>query len=123
MHCWETQASRQQPFPSRRVHSSETSYVHMKLGRPQIGLIFLSLAFAISAHLAIAKRKETQAAQMDQRKQAVHALNRLTFGPRPGDVDHVMAIGLDKWIDQQLHPEKIDDSMLEARLSPLRTLR
>jgi uncharacterized protein (DUF1800 family) len=59
---------------------------------------------------------------MDQQKRAVHALNRLTFGPRPGDVDHVMAIGVDKWIDQQLHPDKIDDSALDARLSPLRTL-
>ena len=59
---------------------------------------------------------------MDEQKQAVHALNRLTFGPRPGDVDHVLAIGVDKWIDQQLHPEKIDDSALDARLSPFRTL-
>ena len=50
-------------------------------------------------------------------------LNRLTFGPRPGDVDRVMAIGVDKWIDQQLHPDKIDDSALDARLSPFRTLR
>jgi uncharacterized protein (DUF1800 family) len=33
-----------------------------------------------------------------------------------------MAIGVDKWIDQQLHPDKIDDSALDARLSPLRTL-
>jgi len=96
----------------------------MKLGRPQIGLISLLLAFALSAQLALGKRKDKQAsAQMDQRKQAIHALNRLTFGPRPGDVDHVMAIGLDKWIDQQLHPEKIDDSLLEPRLSPFRTLR
>jgi uncharacterized protein (DUF1800 family) len=53
----------------------------------------------------------------------VHALNRLTFGPRPGDVDHVLAIGVDKWIDQQLHPEKIDDSALDARLTQFRTLR
>ena len=33
-----------------------------------------------------------------------------------------MAIGVDKWIDQQLHPDKIDDSALDARLSPFRTL-
>jgi uncharacterized protein (DUF1800 family) len=96
----------------------------MKLARLQIGLIFLLLAFTVSTQLALGKKKEKQAtAQMDQRKQAVHALNRLTFGPRPGDVDHVMAIGLDKWIDQQLHPDKIDDSGLEERLSSLRTLR
>ena len=96
----------------------------MKLGRIQIGLLVLSLGFAISADLAIAKKKENLAAtQMDQRKRAVHALNRLTFGPRPGDVDRVMAIGVDQWIDQQLHPDKIDDRASDARLTPFRTLR
>ena len=95
----------------------------MKLGRIQIGLLLLSLGFAVSANLAIAKKRENlAAAQMDQRKRAIHALNRLTFGPRPGDVDRVMAMGVDQWIDQQLHPDKIDDSALDARLAPFRTL-
>jgi uncharacterized protein (DUF1800 family) len=44
------------------------------------------------------------------------ALNRLTYGPRPGDVDRVRQIGLSAWIGQQLHPEKIDDGALAARL-------
>ncbi len=96
----------------------------MKLGRIQIGLLFVLLGFAVSAEFAIAKKKENlAAAQMDQRKRAVHALNRLTFGPRPGDVQRVMAIGVDQWIDQQLRPDKIDDSALDARLTPFRTLR
>jgi uncharacterized protein (DUF1800 family) len=69
------------------------------------------------------KKDKPAAAQMDQRKRAVHALNRLTFGPRPGDVDHLVAIGVDQWIEQQLHPDKMDDRALEARLSPFRTLR
>ena len=95
----------------------------MKLGRIQIGLLLLSLGFAISADMAIAKKKENlAAAQTDQRKRAIHALNRLTFGPRPGDVDRVMAMGVDQWIDQQLHPDKIDDSALDPRLAPFRTL-
>src|SRR6202142_43878 len=99
----------------------------MKFGRLQIGLalLLLMLGFAVSAQLALGRKKEKQASaasQMDQQKRVVHALNRLTFGPRPGDVDRVMAIGGDKWIDQQLHPDKIDDSALDARLSPLRTL-
>jgi uncharacterized protein (DUF1800 family) len=34
----------------------------------------------------------------------------------------VLQIGVDKWIDQQLHPESIDDSAANARLAPLRTL-
>jgi uncharacterized protein (DUF1800 family) len=62
-------------------------------------------------------------AEMDERQRAVHALHRLTFGARPGDVDRVLAMGVDRWIDQQLHPEKIDDAGVSARLAPLRTLR
>jgi uncharacterized protein (DUF1800 family) len=50
-----------------------------------------------------------------------HVLNRLTFGPRPGDVDKVRAIGLASWIDQQLYPERIDDSAAVALLPPLET--
>jgi len=46
-------------------------------------------------------------------QQIIQALNRLTFGPRPGDVLKVRAIGLDKWIDQQLHPDRIDDSAID----------
>jgi len=51
-----------------------------------------------------------------------HALNRLGYGPRPGDVDAVKQMGLAKWIDRQLHPESIDDSALQARLSHFSTL-
>jgi len=99
----------------------------MKLGRLQVGtaLLLSLLGCTASVQLAVGKKKEKQAsaaAQMDPRKQAVHVLNRLAFGPRPGDVDHVMAIGVDDWIDQQLHPDKIDDNALDARLSPFRTL-
>src|SRR5678815_889271 len=57
-------------------------------------------------------------------KQIVHVLNRLTFGPRPGDAADVKKIGVEKWIDQQLHPERIPENPeLEARLQPLLTLR
>ncbi|HEV7837090.1 MAG TPA: DUF1800 family protein, partial [Gemmatimonadaceae bacterium] len=50
-------------------------------------------------------------------QQIIHALSRLTFGARPGDVQKVRAIGLDNWIDQQLRPEKIDDSAIESFVS------
>jgi uncharacterized protein (DUF1800 family) len=48
-----------------------------------------------------------------------HALNRLSFGPTPGQVDEVQRLGLARWIDQQLNPSSIDDSALESRLTPL----
>src|SRR5262249_43421115 len=52
----------------------------------------------------------------------VHVLNRIAFGPAPGDVDRVKAMGLERYIDQQLHPERIDDASMRERLAPLTTL-
>jgi uncharacterized protein (DUF1800 family) len=52
----------------------------------------------------------------------VHALNRLGYGPKPGDVEYVKQVGLAKWIDQQLHPETLNDSPLDARLQKFPTL-
>jgi uncharacterized protein (DUF1800 family) len=57
-------------------------------------------------------------------KQIVHVLNRLTFGPRPGDIAEVRRLGVEKWIDLQLHPDKIpQNAELLARLKPLETLQ
>ena len=55
-------------------------------------------------------------------ERALHALDRLTFGPRPGDIQAVTAMGVDKWIELQLHPEKIDNTAMQARLAAYRTL-
>ena len=46
---------------------------------------------------------------------AFHALNRLAYGPRPGDVQRVAADGVMRWIDRQLSPEEIDDHRLAER--------
>src|SRR5438552_14400494 len=50
-------------------------------------------------------------------QQIMQALNRLTFGAKPGDAQKVRAIGLDSWIDQQLHPEKISDDAMNSFIS------
>ncbi len=55
-------------------------------------------------------------------KTVLHVLNRVGFGPRPGEADRVRAMGLEKYIDEQLHPDKISDSAMEARLAGLDTL-
>ena len=52
-----------------------------------------------------------------------HALNRLAYGPRPGEVERIKQMGLAKWIDQQLNPNSIDDKAVEARLENLQTLK
>src|SRR5712691_3709277 len=53
----------------------------------------------------------------------LHALNRLAYGPRPGDVERVRQMGLARWIEQQLNPNSIDDKAMEARLQDYPTLR
>src|SRR5215472_9525830 len=110
---------------------------HSGVSMPATRKAFVLMGFllAISAGLVVAgdkksKSKHAQATapaqmgmDMDNDKRIVHALNRFTFGVRPGDVERERAMGLDKWLDQQLHPERIDDSALEARLAPFRTLK
>ncbi|MCI0372206.1 MAG: DUF1800 domain-containing protein [candidate division NC10 bacterium] len=58
----------------------------------------------------------------EEEKWTVHVLNRLGYGPRPGDVDRVRQMGLANYIALQLIPERIPDPVLEAKLQPLLTL-
>ncbi|HVH87286.1 MAG TPA: DUF1800 domain-containing protein [Terriglobales bacterium] len=92
-------------------------------------LLLLTVISAVAVVAADKKKKKkskdqvSAAMPMEEQKRAIHVLNRFTFGPRPGDAPRVEALGIDNWFEQQLHPEKIDDSALEARLSPFRTLK
>jgi uncharacterized protein (DUF1800 family) len=79
------------------------------------GLLSLAAGTALDGRSAPPERPDAST--------IAHVLNRIGFGPRPGDVAHVQAIGLDAYIDQQLHPDRIDDSALDARLSSFSTLR
>ncbi|MGB9197747.1 MAG: DUF1800 domain-containing protein [Terriglobales bacterium] len=89
--------------------------------------ISLLVAFALLACLSGTRfavgKKKVAVGGMDEQKRALHALNRLTFGARPEDAERVAQLGVDKWIELQFHPEKIDDSRLDARLASFRTLR
>jgi uncharacterized protein (DUF1800 family) len=53
---------------------------------------------------------------------ALHVLNRIAYGPRPGDIERVRKMGLSAYIEEQLHPEKIADAALDARLTEFQTL-
>lgn len=55
-------------------------------------------------------------------EKALHVLNRLGYGPRPGDLEKVQRMGVEKYIEWQLNPEKIEDQAVEARLKGLSTL-
>ncbi|MBI3694819.1 MAG: DUF1800 family protein [Acidobacteria bacterium] len=86
-------------------------------------LALLLAGFPVLA--ARAKKKDAQFhTKLIAQQKIVHALNRLTFGLRPGDVERVRKTGLKKWIDQQLHPDQIaENPVLEAKLRPLDSLR
>src|SRR5262245_54773278 len=56
--------------------------------------------------------------------QVHQAANRLTFGPRQADIDEIQKLGVKKWVDQQLHPERIaENPELARKLEPLESLR
>lgn len=96
----------------------------MRLGTKfAASFLCFSLAYTVPQLLAKKKYQVNEVSSPSDQRRALHALNRLTFGPRPGDVQLVMTMGVDRWIDLQLHPEKIDDSAINARLEPLRTVR
>jgi Protein of unknown function (DUF1800) len=91
----------------------------------------LALTLAVAGYTgleAAAKKKNAEEAkqflkQVPDDQKILQALNRLTFGPRPGDAQDVKAMGLKKWIDRQLHPESIEENpVLVEKLKYLDTL-
>jgi len=88
--------------------------------RPVPALTVTLLLAAGASHNAASSRFDTR---LTPDRQIVQALNRLTFGARPGDVDEVRKIGVEKWIEQQLHPDQIPENpVLEAKLQPFESL-
>jgi len=59
---------------------------------------------------------------LSEDQQITHALNRLGYGPRPGDVERVRHRGLGRWIERQLEPGRIPDDRVEAALQAFPTL-
>ena len=62
------------------------------------------------------------AALPDDDKAIAHVLNRVGYGPRAGEVAKVRAIGVQTYIDQQLHPDHVADAGMNARLEGLTTV-
>jgi uncharacterized protein (DUF1800 family) len=80
-----------------------------------------TLVIAGSAQSGQAMKSKTQS-RLNEDQRILHVLNRLGFGARPGDIARVKAMGLDNYINQQLNPEKINDSVAAAKLKDLTTL-
>src|SRR5689334_3307989 len=87
-----------------------------------VPLLAMTVALWSGPAVSSAATEEMRPALTPEQK-IVHTLNRLGFGARPGDIERVKAKGLEAYIRQQLHPEKIADAAVEKALEPLETLR
>jgi uncharacterized protein (DUF1800 family) len=70
----------------------------------------LSPAFALGD-----KDTRSGAKALTDEQKALHVLNRLGFGARPGDVEKVKAMGIQKYIDQQLNAPAVNDATAENK--------
>ena len=85
-------------------------------------LLAFSIVLAVSA--APQKTGGDFATPLSSNQKINHALNRLTFGQRPGDFERVEKMGIEAWIGQQLHPDDLaENPVLAQKLAPLDTLR
>lgn len=82
-----------------------------------IAKLFTLASFTIASHFFLLP---ATAADSQGEAEALHVLNRLGYGPRPGDIDRVLKIGVDKYIEQQLNPQFIP--LPETLTAKLRSL-
>jgi len=87
----------------------------------------LMLAAAVASlgarHAAPRQSPPRQLPALTPHDSALHALDRLAYGPRPGEVDAVAAGGVMNWIDGQLSPDQLDDRLVAERATAFRILR
>ncbi len=81
-----------------------------------------AIGMAVPGLVGQAEQTRSAVPQKPDDRAIVHVLNRIGFGPAPGDLQRVRTIGLSAYIDQQLQPERLDDSRMAARLAAFATL-
>jgi uncharacterized protein (DUF1800 family) len=80
--------------------------------------------FAVQTATAEAVARDPAAGSpLTPREQIDHVLSRATFGPRPGDRERVEKLGISTFLEEQLHPERIDDAAVAKQLEGLHVLR
>ena len=93
---------------------------------PRVRIEPASTKLASAEHLIAAPpitETKGRVTRLTEDQRALQLLNRIAFGPRPGDINRIRQVGVDRFIEEQLHPETIDDSDLEKRLEVLPTQR
>ena len=61
-------------------------------------------------------------APLTEDQRIIHVLSRLGYGPRPGDIERVEAMGVEAYIEEQLRPAEIADDLVREKLAPFTTL-
>src|SRR5918996_49271 len=84
--------------------------------------ITLTLSIVAQSLVSVAAQKPTKTRALSEEQRILHVLNRLGFGARPGDIERVKAMGLENYINQQLNPEKITDTVAENKVKDLTVL-
>ena len=92
----------------------------MRAARRVGGYAAIVLLAAVGPHVS-ANSKSGVPAKPDDRT-IVHVLNRLGFGPAPGDIERVRRMGLQAYIDQQLYPDRMRDLAMAPGLASFETL-
>lgn len=95
------------------------------IARPAVALLAVWMLLVSALPFGVgAQQSQPQKAQRLKEEQRIrHVLNRLGFGARPGDVERVRAVGLERYIEQQLYPEKIADTVADAKVKNLPALQ
>lgn len=91
--------------------------------RTPVFLLAAAVSLSAAGLSSAAPSNKDQSAPLTADQKAEHVLNRLGYGPRPGDIARVKKIGVKAYIERQLHPETIDDSAADKRLAALETLK
>lgn len=105
------------------MHSCVSLPLRSYLPAAVVAVSCASLVLAPQGTAEPARTSKGAVLSLTSQQRAEHALNRLTFGPRPGEVVSLEHSGIDGWLDRQLRPDTIDDSVLEQRLQAYPALR
>lgn len=85
-------------------------------------LTVTNFATGVLATVEAQQRQKAPASRMTEDQNILHVLNRLGFGARPGDVERVRAMGIQKYIEQQMNPATIPDTVADNRVKDLSVL-
>ncbi len=81
-----------------------------------------SILILAGAAAASARAQEPASEQLTEHQKAIHVLNRTGYGPRPGDIERVLQMGIKAYLEEQLNPQRIDDRSVERDLAQFDTL-